>query len=108
VLLMSIDVEWTFIVGMTIALGIGWGWPGLTHFVVSRAAGAATPSATGIVQTGSYIGSGAGPLLFGLFFTFLGDTGLWLVVGAVQIVAAAIAFLLSRRAASTTELPVAV
>ncbi|MDF2443654.1 MAG: hypothetical protein JWR01_1857 [Subtercola sp.] len=102
VLLMSLDVEWTFILGLILALGIGWGWPGLTHFVVSHVAGPATPSATGIVQTGSYIGSGGGPLVFGLFFSFMGDGSLWLFVGAVQLVAACIAFWLSRRTPPAT------
>lgn len=97
VLLMSLSTEWTFIVGMIAALGIGWGWPGLTHFVVSKAAGPATPSATGIVQTGSYIGSAGGPLLFGLLFTSLDTACLWVIVGAIQILAAGLALILFYR-----------
>jgi len=96
VLLMAVDTPWTFVVGMLLALGMGWGWPGLTHFVVSRVAGPATPSATGIVQIGTYIGSGAGPLAFGLLYATVPELTLWIVVGAVQIIAAYIAVVLAR------------
>jgi MFS family permease len=104
VLLMAVDTQWTFVVGMLLALGIGWGWPGLTHFVVSRVAGPATPSATGIVQIGTYIGSGAGPLAFGLLYAAVPEVMLWIIVGAVQIVAGYIAVVLAR----TTPPPVPV
>ncbi len=97
VLLMAVDTQWTFVAGMLLALGIGWGWPGLTHFVVSRVAGPATPSATGVVQIGTYVGSGAGPLAFGLLYAALPQTTLWIIVGAVQIVAGYIAFVLARK-----------
>ena len=98
VLLMAVDAQWTFVVGMLLALGIGWGWPGLTHFVVSRVAGPATPSATGIVQIGTYIGSGAGPLAFGLLYAAVPVATLWIVVGGVQIAAGYIAVVLARKA----------
>jgi len=97
VALMAIDNEVAYVVGIVLALGIGWGWTGLTHFVVSRVAGPATPSATGIVQTGSYIGSGAGPLLFGIGFAFSTSTSIWLVVGVAYAASAAVAFLLTRK-----------
>jgi predicted MFS family arabinose efflux permease len=97
ILLMAVNTQWTFVAGMLLALGIGWGWPGLTHFVVSRVAGPATPSATGVVQIGTYVGSGAGPLAFGLLFGVLPQTTLWIIVGAVQIIAGYIAFVLARK-----------
>jgi len=100
VLFLSIDSEWSFIVGILLALGPGWGWTGLTHFVVSRTAGAATPSATGIVQTGSYIGSGAGPLLFGLLYAATigtdGSSLVWVSVAVASALATGIAIVLTR------------
>lgn len=96
--LISIDTSWTFIVGLILALGPGWGWTGLTHFVVSRAAGPATPAATGIVQTGSYLGSGGGPLVFGIAFavagTAPGHTLIWLPVALLQLIATVIVLVL--------------
>jgi len=96
VLLMAVDTQWTFVLGMLLALGIGWGWPGLTHFVVSRVAGPATPSATGIMQIGTYVGSGVGPLVFGLLYAAVPEVTLWIIVGAMQIVAGYIAVVLAR------------
>lgn len=98
--LLAVDAPWAFIVGAILALGPGWGWTGLTHFVVTRVAGPATPSATGIVQTGSYLGSGGGPLLFGFAFALVGagagSTLVWLPVAALQLVATVIILRLMR------------
>lgn len=101
--LMSLGSVWTFAIGVLFVLGPGWGWAGLTHFVVSRVAGPATPSATGIVQTGSYLGSAGGPFFFGLAFQFTsGDPAVWWGVAVAQIVATAIVVVLLRRAAPPT------
>lgn len=98
--LLAVDSTAAFVCGVILSLGLGWGWTGLTHFVVSRAAGPATPSATGIVQTGSYLGSAAGPLVFGIAFgavgTDPGHTLVWLPVAAAQLVAAAVIVVLAR------------
>ncbi len=96
-LLMAMPDPLLFSVGVVLALGIGWGWTGLTHYVVSRMAGASTPSATGLVQTGSYAGSGGGPLLFGVAFSFVGGTGIWVCVAAAQVIAAILLLRLARR-----------
>jgi hypothetical protein len=73
----------------------------LTHFIVSRVAGPATPSATGIVQTGSYLGSGAGPLLFGVGFAAVAEGAseagtVWIPVAAAQLVAMLVVLRLAR------------
>jgi MFS family permease len=101
VLLIVLDTPWTFAVGVILALGPGWGWTGLTHFIVSRVAGPATPSATGIVQTGSYLGSGAGPLLFGIGFAAVAESAsgaglVWIPVAAAQLVATLVVLQLTR------------
>jgi MFS family permease len=99
VILMAVDSQVAFAIGLVLALGLGWGWTGLTHFVVSKAAGPATPSATGIVQTGSYLGSAAGPLLFGIVFSLTASASIWLLLAVLFFVAAAIAVVLARREA---------
>jgi MFS family permease len=97
-LLLAVPHPVVFAVGVALALGPGWGWTGLTHYVVARIAGAATPSATGLVQVGSYLGSGAGPLAFGLVYAVGGGaTAIWIMSAAFALVAAAIAVFLSRR-----------
>ncbi|WP_257122384.1 MFS transporter [Pseudarthrobacter enclensis] len=55
--------------GAVVAFGLGWGWNGLAHYVVSRTAHRFTVQATGITQSGTYIGGTLGPLLFGIVFS---------------------------------------
>jgi cyanate permease len=95
--LMAVPSTAAYTVGVLLALGVGWAWTGLTHFVVARVAGPATPSATGIVQTGSYLGSGGGPLLFGIAYAASGSSLDWIVVAVVIAVAACVALVLTRR-----------
>lgn len=98
--IMAVDATWALAVGIVLVLGPGWGWTGLTHYVVTRVSGPAGPTATGLVQTGSYLGSGGGPLLFGIAFTLLapgpGHSLVWLVLCVAQLVAALAAALLIR------------
>ena len=64
--LMAIPTTWSYVVGVLLAVGLGWGWPGLVHFLISHMAPGATAAATGIVQTGTYIGNIIGPVLTGV------------------------------------------
>lgn len=87
----------TYSLGLILAFGIGWGWPGLVHFAVSSIAGPATPAATGIVQTGTYIGCAVGPFLAGAAYAAWGDQSIWLLSASMLTIAGVLAFLLSRR-----------
>jgi MFS family permease len=53
------------VAGILLAFAGGWGWAGLLTFVVVRANPDAAATATGIVNTGKYLGAGLGPFLFG-------------------------------------------
>lgn len=97
IFLMVPDNRWTYSVGLILAFGIGWGWPGLVHFSVSKIAGPATPAATGIVQTGTYIGCAVGPLLAGAGYALWGDKAIWLLSATMLTGAGGIAFLVSKR-----------
>lgn len=48
-----------------LAFGAGWGWPGLFNLAIVRAHPAAPGAASGVTQTGTYVGAVAGPVLFG-------------------------------------------
>ena len=92
-------------IGCIIAFGLGWGWNGLAHFVVSRASHPHTTRATGITQIGTYVGATLGPLVFGFIFTHFPDGvgwGLAAVVAAAGAATALVAFRLERRLQSTT------
>ena len=104
IFLMVPNNQWTYALGLILAFGIGWGWPGLVHFSVSRIAGPATPAATGIVQTGTYIGCAAGPLLAGAGYSVWGDQAIWLLSAFMLTIAGCIAFLVSKRPRPATPL----
>jgi len=87
-------------IGCVVAFGLGWGWNGLVHYVVSRTAHPFTAQATGITQSGTYLGGTLGPLLFGLVFTQYDDGVGWALaaaVAAVGAVAALVAFRLEKK-----------
>lgn len=88
-----------FGIGCVLAFGFGWGWNGLAHYVISRRAHPFTARATGITQSGTYIGGSLGPLIFGLIFAYAGPTAGWLlasVVAAMAVIAALAAYRLEK------------
>lgn len=85
---MALAIPWTFAIGCVLAFGLGWGWSGLLHYVVSHAAGSAAARATGLVQAGAYIGSAAGPFVLGFVFEEFGATIGWVIAACVAGAAA--------------------
>lgn len=63
--LLSTGATPLFVVGSLIAFGAGWGWPSVFHYAVVWNNPAAPGAATGITQTGVYVGGFSGPLIFG-------------------------------------------
>lgn len=82
--------------GAVVAFGLGWGWNGLAHYVVSRTAHPFTIQATGITQSGTYVGGTLGPLLFGIVFSQSSPAVGW-TLAAVVAAAGAGASLLAFR-----------
>jgi predicted MFS family arabinose efflux permease len=87
-----------FVVGVFIAFALGWGWPGLFNLAVVDMHRNAPGAATGVSQTGIYVGAAAGPAAFGLVSEELGYSAAWAVSGAL-CVAAAVAFVYAARLA---------
>lgn len=54
------------VVGTLVAFAAGWGWNGLYNLAIVRHNEGAPAGATGVTQTGVYLGSMAGPLAFGV------------------------------------------
>jgi predicted MFS family arabinose efflux permease len=86
----------TMIAATPIAFGFGWAWPGLFNFSVVRHNPTAPAAATGITQTGTYVGAMVGPLAFGWIADHASYAAAWWV-GASWFVLAAIAVLVGRR-----------
>jgi MFS family permease len=85
-----------FAVGCVFAFGLGWGWNGLVHYVVSHRSHPYAAQATGISQSGSYVGGTLGPFAFGFIFIALGPAGGW-ILAAVIAALGAVAALAARR-----------
>ncbi|CAN5751241.1 hypothetical protein BH24ACT3_BH24ACT3_16720 [soil metagenome] len=64
-LLLATGAPVAHLLATPLAFGAGWAWPGLFNLAVVRANPGSPAAATGITQTGTYIGAVAGPLLFG-------------------------------------------
>jgi predicted MFS family arabinose efflux permease len=99
---MATGLPVAFAIGCVLAFGLGWGWNGLSHYVVSKVSHPHTAAATGFVQSGAYVGCALGPFLFGFVFGGWGSTLGWIlaaVVAALGALLALIAHILTPRPA---------
>ncbi|HAS09915.1 MAG TPA: MFS transporter, partial [Acidimicrobiaceae bacterium] len=79
----------THLLGALVAFGSGWAWPGLFNLAVVRLNPTAPAAATGITQTGVYVGALTGPILFGVVVDSAGYGLAWLLAGLASALAAA-------------------
>ena len=78
----------THLVGAAVAFGSGWAWPGLFNLAVVRLNPSAPAAATGITQTGVYVGALTGPIAFGLVVDAWGYGMAWSLAAASSVGAA--------------------
>lgn len=64
--LLATGVTGAVVPAVVLTFGLGWGWPGLFNWAVVTRHPEAPGAATGITQTGVYLGAVTGPLVFGL------------------------------------------
>jgi cyanate permease len=83
-------------VATLLCFGGGWGWPGLFNFAVVSRNPQAPAAATGLTQTGVYLGGTGGPLLFGVVAESIGYQYAWLGASAFGLIACT-AVLIGRR-----------
>lgn len=97
-LLLTVGSAMLYMTGLVFALGFGWAWPGLVHYTVSRTAKESTPRATGMVQTGTYIGCCSGPLVGSAVMMFASSAAVWALAALLfMCAAAAVWFVTARR-----------
>jgi predicted MFS family arabinose efflux permease len=77
------------VIATPVAFGAGWGWPGLFNLAIVQANPDAPGAATGITQTGTYLGAMAGPLGFGWLADQAGFGAAWCAAAVAAAVAAA-------------------
>lgn len=92
----AIGTPLAHLVGLPLAFGAGWAWPGVFNLSVLRARLTDPGRATGITQSGTYVGASCGPLLFGVIAQHVGLTAAWIVASGVGL-GAALAVLNARR-----------
>lgn len=83
------QVPW-LLVGGLLAIGVGWGWPGLLLFAVVRIGRDTPGAAAGMLQAGAFAGGAAGPIVFGALVTSAGYPAAWLAAATASALAAAI------------------
>lgn len=94
--LMAIPAQLPFILGVLIAFGAGWAWPGLLNFAVAKIAPDRVASATSFTQTGVYVGACLGPLLFGVVAQHSGLSVAWGAASAAAVIAGTLLFFIRR------------
>jgi MFS family permease len=80
-----------FVAGTVLAFGAGWAWNGLFAYAVVRSYRGAAATATGITQTGLWLGGMLGPLLYGVFATVASYGVAWLAAAACLAAAGGVA-----------------
>jgi MFS family permease len=100
-----------FVAAVPLAFGAGWAWPGLFNLAVVRVNPSAPAAATGVTQTGTYIGGVVGPVCAGYLASRWSFEAAWLAAGCTALMAAgAIAYgrsllISARRAPQAEPLP---
>ena len=77
------------LIGVPLAFGAGWAWPGLFNLSVVRASPGSPGRATGITQTGTYVGGAVGPILFGMVAQSAGYGAAWWLAAGLGLSASA-------------------
>jgi MFS family permease len=85
---LALGEPWAYVVAGPAGFCTAWAWPGLFNLAVVRANPSSPAAATGITQTGTYIGAVSGPLLFGVIADRTSYTTAWLVAVAFALLGA--------------------
>lgn len=93
---MAVSVPAVFLLGVVVAFGAGWAWPGLLNFAVATIAPGRVASATSFTQTGIYLGGSLGPLLFGVLAQHAGTSWAWCAAGVAAVLAAGLLLFVPR------------
>lgn len=88
-LLYATETKEMLIAASPLTFAAGWGWPGLFNLAVVRANPHAPGLASGITQTGTYIGAVAGPVLFGVLAENRSYASAWCLAAACSLAGAA-------------------
>jgi MFS family permease len=88
--LLATGQPWAYALAGPAGFCTAWAWPGLFNLAVVQANPSHPAAATGITQTGTYIGAVSGPLLFGVLAEHTSYPAAWLVAAGFALVGAAV------------------
>ena len=88
-LVFGVRAPWAQWLALPGAYGIGWAWPGVFNLAVVRARPHEPGRATGVSQTGIYVGTTLGPLVFGPVSESFGYRFTWTTAALLALVGAA-------------------
>jgi MFS family permease len=94
--LLAADSLGALVVGVLLAFGLGWCWPGLLAFAVVRLRPQAPAAATSVTQTGVYAGAAAGPLGFGILAAHTSYGTAWVAAAVAEALAAVLVWVGAR------------
>jgi MFS family permease len=94
---LAVEQPLLYLLSGPIAFSVGWGWPGLFNLAVVKSSPSSPGAATGITQTGAYVGSVLGPVLFGFLAEEHSFSWAW-IVAAVCAVGSSFGCLAGQRA----------
>lgn len=101
--LLAISTPLVAVLATILAFGAGWVWPVFTNFGIVNANREAAAAASGITQTGVYIGVFAGPLLSGILIEAVGYSVMWLVTAVVMVAGASISMAIAPSMVASSE-----
>jgi MFS family permease len=88
--LLATEAAAPFVAGALLAFALGWGWPGLFNLAVVHSHREAPGAATGVSQSGIYVGAAGGPAAFGAVSAAAGYPAAWGVAAAFALGGAAL------------------
>ncbi|HKP20413.1 MAG TPA: MFS transporter, partial [Thermoleophilaceae bacterium] len=102
--LMSSHAEAVFVLGALVAFTLGWGWPGLFNLAVVDSNRDTPGSASGVSQTGIYVGAAFGPAAFGLLAHASGYGTAWAAVAVMTLLSAGVLWLARRETTAAARI----
>ena len=98
--LMATGSKTAILIATPLLFGLGWSWPALYHLGIVERHPDAPGAASGVIQTGFFVGGIVGPLVFGFISDHASIERAWLYSGSTALVGAALVFVGGRLARS--------
>lgn len=98
---MTLDHPVAFAAATLLAFGAGWAWQGLFNHAVANRWASSPAAATGVTQTGIFVGGIIGPPTFGLLTSRWSDDAGWLMLSTMIMTAMVLVLAVRRWSAPT-------